>query len=115
MQRERMQAFMVLPDAAISEHMDLIARLALKHHLPSTYVQSAYAAAGGLMSYGQDTVGNFRLGAKFIDKIIKGAKPGDLPFEQPTVFEVVINMTTARDLGVKIPQAILIQATRVIE
>ena len=83
--------------------------------LPSSSFRNEYPQAGGLMSYGQDSLGNWRLGAKFIDKIFKGAKPGDLPFEQPATFEFVINMKTAQALGIKIPQTILLQATKVIE
>jgi len=67
------------------------------------------------MSYGRDTVSNWRLGTAFIDKILKGAKPGDLPFEQPSIFQLVLNMRTAQTLGVKISQSILLQASKVIE
>lgn len=115
MQREQAQALLVLPDTIYSSQMELIARLTLKHRLPSSYVQNRYPEVGGLMSYGQDTVGNWRLGAKFIDSIFKGAKPGELPFEQPAKFDLVINMKTAQELGIKIPQTILLQATKVIE
>ena len=115
MPRERMQAFLALPDTIYSSQLEQIARLALKHRLPSSYVQNRYPEAGGLMSYGQDTTGNWRLGAKFIDKIFKGAKPGDLPFEQPATFELVINLKTAHALGIKIPQTMLLRATKVIE
>ena len=115
MQRERVQAFVGLPDTIFSGQSELIARLALKHRLPSSYVQATYPEKGGLMSYGQDLTDNWRRSAKFIDKIFKGAKPSDLPFEQPTVFEFVVNLNTAKALGLKIPQSILIQATKVIE
>jgi putative ABC transport system substrate-binding protein len=115
MQRERVQALLVLPDAIYSSQVELIARLALAHRLPSSYVQNRYPEVGGLLSYGQDYAGNWRLGAKFIDRIFKGANPGDIPFEQPTTFELVLNMKTARTLGLKIPQEILLQATKVIE
>jgi putative ABC transport system substrate-binding protein len=114
-QREKAQALLVLPDSIFSSLMDVIARLTLKHGLPSSYVQDRYAEAGGLMSYGRDNVVNWRLGTGFIDRIFKGARPGDLPFEQPSVFQLVLNMRTAQTLGVKIPQAILVQATKVIE
>ena len=115
MQRERMQAFIALPDSILSQQQEQIARLALKHRLPSSYIQQEYPEAGGLMSYGQDTRGSWRLGAKFIDRIFKGAKPGDLSFKQPTTFDLVINMKTAQALGIKFPQTILLQVTRVIE
>ena len=115
MQRERMQAFIALPDAIYSQQMEQIARSALKHRLPSSFIRQEYPEAGGLMSYGQNVLGNWRLGAKFIDKIFKGAKPGDLPFEQPATFDLVINMKTAQALGIKVPQTILLQASKVIE
>jgi len=115
MQREKAQALLVLPDSIFSSQMAVIARLALKHRLPSSYVQNRYPELGGLISYGRDNVDNWRLGAAFIERIFKGARPGDLPFEQPATFQLVLNMKTAQTLGVKIPRAILLQATNVIE
>lgn len=115
MPRERMQAFIVLPDTIYSSQLEQIARLALKHRLPSSYLVNRYSEVGGLMSYGQDITGNWRLGAKFIDKIFRGAKASDLPFEQPPTFELVINMKTAQALGMKIPQTMLLRATKVFE
>ena len=115
MPHERMQAFIALPDTIFSSQLEQIARLALKHRLPSSYLVNRYPEVGGLMSYGQDIKGNWRLGAKFIDKIFKGTKASDLPFEQPATFELVINMKTAQALGMKIPQTMLLRATKVIE
>ena len=74
-----------------------------------------YAEAGGLMSYGQNTAESYRRAATFVDKILKGAKPGDLPVEQPTQLDLVINMKTAKKLGIRIPNSILVRADRVIE
>ena len=92
-----------------------ITALALKHRLPSSYALPANAVAGGLMSYGPNDTGYYRQAAVFVDKIFNGAKPGELPIEQPTVFELVINMKTAKALGIKIPKSLLVQATKVIE
>jgi len=92
-----------------------IAELALKHRLPSMHGTSEYADAGGLVSYAPSYADLFRHAADYVDKILKGAKPGDLPIEQPTKFELVINQKTARALGVKIPPAVLLRAERVIE
>jgi putative ABC transport system substrate-binding protein len=92
-----------------------ITALALKHRLPSNFALPANAVAGGLMSYGPNDTEYYRQAAVFVDKIFNGAKPGDLPIEQPTLFELVINMKTAKALGIKIPKSILLQATKVIE
>ena len=115
MQGERVQAFIALPDTIFSQQVELMARTALKHRIPSSYVNSPFPDIGGLMSYGQDIAANYRNGARFIDRIFKGAKPGELPFEQPTTFELVLNLKTAQALGIKFPQTVLLQATRVIE
>ena len=92
-----------------------IAELAAKYRLPSMTAASVYPEAGCLMSYGTNLYEQFRRGAYFVDRILKGAKPADLPFEQPTKFELVINGRTAKALGLKIPHALLISAERVIE
>ena len=115
MVQEKAQAFVMLPDSFFTLHFGHIAQLAQKNHLPSAYSRRQYPEAGGFMSYGQDITENWRLGAKFIDRLFKGAKPGDLPFEQPTTFEFVINMKTAQALGIKVPQLVLLQTTKVIE
>ncbi len=83
--------------------------------LPAIYESVEFADAGGLMAYGPDVLAQYRRAAAYVDKIFKGAKPGELPIEQPTRFELAINMKTAKALGIKIPQSILLQATRVIE
>jgi putative tryptophan/tyrosine transport system substrate-binding protein len=95
-------------------HRARIAALALEHRLPAIFQERAYVEAGGLMSYGPNYVDLFRRAAAYVDKILKGAKPGDLPVEQPTTFELVINLKTAKDLGLTIPPSLLFQATEVI-
>ena len=91
-----------------------ITALALQHRLPSMYVLAANADAGGLMSYGANDTDYYRQAAVFVDKIFKGAKPADLPVEQPTKFELVINMKTAKALGITVPPVVQLQAERVI-
>ena len=93
----------------------LIADLAAKHRLPAISGLTEYVEAGGLISYGANLSDLFRRGATYVDKIFKGAKPGDLPVEQATLFDLFINSKTAKALGIKIPNSILVQATKVIE
>ena len=92
-----------------------IAGLALRQRLPSIFGVKKIAEAGGLMSYGADYAVRFRRAAAYVDKILKGAKAGDLPIEQPREFELVVNLITAKALGIKIPQSVLVSATKVIE
>jgi len=113
--KERVQAFMVTADAIFFEGRWRIAELALQSRLPSMFPQREYAEAGGLMSYGENLSEFFRRAASFVDKIIKGAKPGDLPIEQPTKFNLVINRKTADALGVTIPAQLYIFADEVID
>ena len=113
--KARAGALFILPNPVIITNLKRIADLAVKNRLPSILHISEFAEAGGLLAYGPDRDDMFRRAAAYVDKILKGAKPGDLPIEQPTKFEMVINMKTAKALGIKIPQSILVQATRVIE
>jgi putative ABC transport system substrate-binding protein len=96
-------------------HRDLIIRLAAEYRLPAVYTLRVFAASGGVISYGIDSADLFRRGASYIDRILKGAKPTDLPVQQPTKFELVINLKTAKALGLDLPQTLLARADEVIE
>ncbi len=115
MTREHAGAVIVAADALFTQQVRQIAELAAKHRLPSISTFREYAEAGGLMTYGSNLTDQYRRAATYVDKIFKGAKPGDLPVEQPTKFELIINGKTAKALGLKIPQSLLISADRVIE
>jgi putative tryptophan/tyrosine transport system substrate-binding protein len=105
----------VQPDGITSAHRQLIIDLAAKHGLPAVYPFRFFAADGGLMAYGVNAVDQFRRAASYIDRILRGAKPADLPVQAPTKFELVINLKTAKALGLKIPEAVLARADEVIE
>ena len=113
--KERADAVMLLNDTFFVQQMRQIAALSLQHRLSSIYSVSDYAVAGGLMSYGPDVIDNFRRAAVYVDKILKGAKAGELPFEQPTRYYLVINRKTARALNLVMPQDLLLRADKVIE
>jgi ABC-type uncharacterized transport system substrate-binding protein len=98
----------------ISERRQIV-KLAMTHRLPTMHQSREEAEAGGLMSYGPDPTDFFRRGATYVDGIIKGAKPAELPFQQPTKFELVINLATARALGLTIVPTLLVRADKVIE
>jgi putative tryptophan/tyrosine transport system substrate-binding protein len=112
--RAHAQALYIIPDAFFSAHRVTLLKLALKARLPVIYGERHFADAGALMSYGPNVDDLFRRSAEYVDKILKGAKPGDLPIEQPTKFEFVINLKTAKALGLTIPQSILLRADEVI-
>ena len=115
MTRNGADAVIVLVDALFRQQRRQIAGLALKHRLPSSHSNFAYVEAGGLLAYAANTIENFRRAAIYVDKILKGAKPGELPFELPTRFQLVINRKTANALGLTIPQELLLRADRVID
>jgi putative ABC transport system substrate-binding protein len=111
----RAGALFVFAGAVFDRHARRIAELAARSRLPAMYVLRFYVDAGGLMAYSADLVEMYRRAASFVDKILKGAKPGDLPVEQPTKFELVVNMRAAKALGLTIPPTILLRADQVIE
>ena len=115
MARQNAGALIVTQEGFFAQQKNQIVELAAKRRLPSIYGTGNFVESGGLMSYGSNTVDGFRRAATYVDKILKGANPGDLPVEQPTNFELVLNMKTAKTLGIKVPQSIFIQATKVIE
>ena len=115
MVRERAQAFVMQGDAVLFNYRGQIAEMALRNRLPAASLQREYAEAGFLLTYGADFRDLFRRSAVFVDKIFKGAKPADLPVEQPTKFELVINLKTAKQIGLMIPQRVLTRADKVIK
>jgi putative ABC transport system substrate-binding protein len=115
MTRERASALLVLGDSMFLAQRARIADLAKRQVLPTIFVQREHAEAGGLMAYGANVRDIFRRAATYVDKILKGAKPADLPVEQPTKFELVINLKTAKALGLTIPQSLVLRADEVIQ
>jgi putative ABC transport system substrate-binding protein len=114
MSKQRVEAVLVVADALFVSHRARLADLEAKYRLPSMHSLRANVEAGGLMSYGPDLVAVWRRAAVFVDRILKGAKPADLPVEQPTKYELVINLKTAKGLGLTIPPAVLARADEVI-
>ena len=113
--QERVGALIVLPDGLFYGQARRIAEFALQQHLPTMFADREPVETGGLMSYGQNLAENFYRAATYVDKILKGAKPGELPVEQPTKLELVINRKTAEAIGLTIPQELILRADRVIE
>ena len=105
----------LIQSTALGRYRRRIVDLAEKSRLPAIYTQGRWVAAGGLMSYGSSWPDLFRRAAVYVDKILRGAKPADLPVEQPTKFELVINLKTAKQIGLTIPPEVLYQATKVIK
>jgi ABC-type uncharacterized transport system substrate-binding protein len=103
------------PDASTIAHRDLIVALAARHRLPAVYALRPFVVAGGLMSYGTDQNDLFRLAASYVDRILRGDKPADLPVQAPTRFETTVNLTTAKALGLDVPPHLLVAADEVIE
>jgi putative ABC transport system substrate-binding protein len=114
-QREHLNALHVLASPAFNRYRAELSELAMKYHLPALYEAKEYVEAGGLMSYGPDFTDMYRRAAGYVDRILRGAKPGDLPIEQPTKFDLVINVKTAKALGLTIPPQLLARADQVIE
>jgi ABC-type uncharacterized transport system substrate-binding protein len=108
-------ALIVVPSALGIAHRDLIVALAARHHLPATYPYPVFARSGGFISYGVDLADLYRRAASYVDRILKGAKPGDLPVQLPTKFELIVNLKTAKALGLTIPEPFLQHADEVIE
>jgi putative ABC transport system substrate-binding protein len=115
MAREKADAVIVGPAPFFTRQQRQIADLALRYRTPSVCGNRAIAEAGALMSYAQDFAEGYLRAASYVDKIFKGAKPGDLPVEQPTQFELVVNLKTAKALGVTVPQSILLRADKIID
>jgi ABC-type uncharacterized transport system substrate-binding protein len=115
MARQRAEAVLVVADALFVQHRARLADLEAKHRLPSMHGLVPNVEAGGLMSYGPDIAAVWRRAAFFVDKILKGTKPGDLPVERPTKFDLVVNLKTAKALGLTIPPSLLARADQVIE
>jgi len=111
----RAEALIVVPSTTTLDNRVQIASLAQKHRLPAMYGGRTFAEAGGLMAYGSSLAERWRRAATYVDRILKGAKPGDLPVEQPTKFELVINMTAAKALGLTLPPSLLRRADEVIQ
>lgn len=115
LRRERPEALLVIEDPVMFHRRTLIVEFAAKERVPAIYALREFAEAGGLMTYGVDLTDIFRRGAAHVDKVLKGAKPADLPVQQPTKFELIINLKTAKMLGLIIPPSLLLRANQVIE
>ena len=113
--RSQNGGLILTPSAAVSVHRDLVIGLAAKHKLPAVYPYSYMVTGGGLISYTPDLVDQFRRAASYVDRILKGEKPADLPVQAPTKYELVINLKTANSLGLTVPQPLLARADEVIE
>jgi putative ABC transport system substrate-binding protein len=109
------KSIVVLPDPMFLANREQLVELIRQSRLPAIYMETGFVAAGGLISYGPNFTELFRRAAAYVDKILKGAKPGDLPVEQPTKFELVINLKTAKALGIEVPPTLLARADQVIE
>ncbi|HVQ82822.1 MAG TPA: ABC transporter substrate-binding protein [Pseudolabrys sp.] len=115
MAKEHVEALIMVPDSVFTTHRARIAELALKNRLPAIFANREMVELGGLMSYGENLRDFFRRSAKFVDKIFKGAKPAELPIEQPTRFFLVVNLKTAKALGLNVPPALLARSDQVID
>ena len=113
--REPGGGLVLMPDVFTNVHRAPIILAAARNNVPTVYAQSEFVRAGGLLSYGPDAVDLFRRAATYVDRILHGEKPGDLPVQFPTKFEMVVNRNTATALGLAVPPSILLRATEVIE
>jgi putative ABC transport system substrate-binding protein len=113
--REANGGLIVLTGPSTAANRALIIALAARHKLPAVYSSRIFATTGGLISYGPDMLDQFRRAAGYVDRILKGEKPGDLPVQAPTKFELVANLKTAKALGLNIPESFLLRADEVIE
>ena len=113
--REPNRGLIVLANPGASVHLDLIIALAARHRLPGVYPYRFFATRGGLISYGTDNLVEWRQAASYVDRILKGEKPADLPVQQPTKYELVINLKTAKALGLTVPDTVLARSDEVIE
>jgi putative tryptophan/tyrosine transport system substrate-binding protein len=113
--REINSGLLVLPDVTTTVHEQLIVKLAVQHRMPAIYPWRHYVTAGGLMSYAVDLLELWRRSASYVDRILKGEKPADLPVQAPTTYELVINLKTAKTLGLTVPATLLATADEVIE
>jgi putative tryptophan/tyrosine transport system substrate-binding protein len=111
----RAEGLIIAPDPYFNANRTKVVRFAASRRLPAVYFFRSFAEAGGLMAYGANNADSIRAAAKYVDKILKGAKPGDLPVDQPTRFELVINLKTAKALGLKLPQSLFVRADRLIQ
>jgi len=111
----RPSAFITLPDGMLLANRTRIVEFAIRSRLPALFPDSEFATAGGLMAYGPSLASNFRRAASYVDRILKGARPAELPVEQPNKFDLVINLKTAKALGLTIPPSLLLRADQVIE
>ena len=113
--REPGGGLVVVPDTFMAAHRAPIILAAARRNVPAVYSISVFARDGGLLSYGPDQVDNYRRTASYVDRILRGEKPGDLPVQFPTKFEMVVNLKTAKALGLAVPQLIRLRADEVIE
>ena len=112
---EASEALVTLPDSFLARHATRVVEMAARHHLPAVYEGRQYTSVGGLMSYGADIFEAHRRAATYVDRILKGAKPADLPVERAATFDFAINLKTAQQLGLTVPQSVLQQATEIIQ
>ncbi|HEV2750730.1 MAG TPA: ABC transporter substrate binding protein [Gemmatimonadales bacterium] len=102
-------------DSTVEANRDLVIALAARHRLPAVYAFRDFVTAGGLMYYGTDLIAQFRRAASYVDRILRGAKPSDLPVEAPTKYETVVNLKAAKAIGLDVPPSLLVRADEVIE